>query len=557
MNTSYDAFNEWINSLPTEEGFRNDTVVKIVREGLGRGLSQETLQQAVQTYADKSKLPLDEAIQILKRHQKQHAVNPFDSNANKANDEEGIDWVLLGKDFLKTYFHGPSGTTLVLWNSEYYVFDNGCYHKVEDNFIRAKISQYFISRGFKLRKKKLSVIQQEVLNVILGLILIPKDAEPPFLAASIEANDNECEQVKKNWLVMKNSILDLDEYKSSISDPCLPHTRAYFCFNKLPYDYQPHAACPTWLNFLSSVFEENEVISLVQEWFGYNLVSHNKYQKFFLAVGQGSNGKSVLLKVLSLMLGKGNFASVGLESFDPKRSYALAHLSSVMANIVNDLNEIDKTGEGLLKQFVAGEPITVERKYKDHFTMTPTAKLSMATNVLPKFMDRSDGIWRRMIMITFKKQILDESKQDKRLMSDDWWIQSNELPGILNWALEGLRRLENRGHFVIPQSVSKDVEDFRHSSNTASIFLTATVEENEKGICPSTWLYRDYRDFAKENGYMPLNSQNFAKEVRRIFPKAHLTDSTRMAQNPNSMYKHLAKSRDWQGFSYIDFNNNI
>lgn len=548
MDNFRSRFLDWIREQPSEEGFRNDTVVRIVREGLGQGFATDFLRECVEEYCEVSDLPLPEAMYILEKHSKEHRINPFESNLVRSHGTDA-NWVEIANDFIKQLYYDAGVVTLKYWNGDFYEFKGTHYKHTSIEEVKSKVSAYVMYRATHLQKRRMSQILTEVLEVLKGRLFVPYTVDIPFYDRGL-SNKNfylKGNPIKKNIIAFDNGLLEIENLGASTLHL---HDHCYFSTNYLPYNFEPGADCPIWKKFLSQTFDSEEVIELAQEWFGYNLLDHCNYQKFLLCVGSGANGKSVFLKVLSLLIGEGNYSSVGLENFDPKRTFTLAVLQGKMANIVNDMNEIRKTGEGLLKQFVAGEPITVERKYRDPFEMRSRAKLTMATNVLPRFADRSDGIWRRMILLSFKNKITDESKQDKRLMSDDWWRLSGELPGIFNWSLEGLRRLEERGAFKIPSEVKEDVEFFKNSSNSGLLFLKSYVVEAEvqdgKGVLAFE-LYEKYKTFCHFFGYRALNAHNFAREVRVTFPNASSSDITFFLEPSCSETKTKRVSRIWQG----------
>ena len=547
----FQSFKDWVESLPHEEGFRNDTVVKIVREALGQGFSHEAIEEVLKEYCDSSVMPFSEAIQIIKRHERKHATHPFTANLVKGHKDKDIDWAEVAKDFLKHYFWSDGCCTLALWNENFYRYIEGRYLSVPREELKANIGHYVVNRNQRLRSKKISIVHQEVTAMLYTLVLIPKNVQPPFFDVNLGKGVLCGEmQSKRNWLSLENGLLDLDEYLEGQSRPLMEHTPNYFSFNKLSFIYDSSATCTTWLSFLDQTFSCQKTKDLIQEWFGYHLAPHCRHEKFLVAYGKGRNGKSVILKVLSLMLGESNYRSVGIEAFDPQRTFALASLAEAMANIINDLNEFKKTGEGLLKQFVSGEPITVERKYKDHFTFTPTAKITIATNHHVRWSDKSDGIWKRMILLKFEKQILDESMQDKRLVDSSWWLRSGELSGVLNWALEGLKRLEHRGYFDIPDKVLKDVELCRQNANFAYSFLMENVVEDTEGQYPSHWLFRDYQKYCIDNGSTPLQSTNFAYELQRYFPSVRSSEPM-YVEDPRK-YGGKIKTRVWKGIKYLE-----
>lgn len=128
--------------------------------------------------------------------------------------------------------------------------------------------------------------------------------------------------------------------------------------------------------------------------------------------GEGANGKSVFTKVVVALLGRGNVSHVPLEIFGQR--FALAPTLGKLANISGEIGELDSVAEGQLKAFVAGDSMQFERKYREPIMAEPTARLILATNNRPRFVDRSEGLWRRMLLVPWNVQI-PEDKQDPEL----------------------------------------------------------------------------------------------------------------------------------------------
>jgi len=233
-----------------------------------------------------------------------------------------------------------------------------------------------------------------------------------------------------------------------------------------------------------------------------------------------------------------------LEAFDPNRTFPLAYTQGKLANIVSEMGEVQKAAEGILKKFVSGEALTVEKKHRDPFQLIPTARLTFSTNVLPRFVDRSDGLWRRLVVVEWGNQILDENKQDKNLINPKWWRESGELAGVFNWALEGLKRLRERGHFVEPEHCRTSKDRFKKDSNPARSFLEENCENSPSDAVAVSELYKEYSVYARESGFRPLAQTMFSKEVRRTFPDIAQTDHPQRLQDGT-------RSHLWQGLKLL------
>jgi hypothetical protein len=154
-----------------------------------------------------------------------------------------------------------------------------------------------------------------------------------------------------------------------------PHDRAHFSTSQIPVIYGPQALAPRFEQFLTEVFwddpdrEEKSVI--VCEALGYSLLSTCEFEKFFLLIGNGANGKSVLLRVLEDLCGHENVAAVQPSQFDNR--FQRAHLHGKLANIVTEIAEGAEIADAQTKAIVSGELTTAEHKMKPPFDFRPFA----------------------------------------------------------------------------------------------------------------------------------------------------------------------------------------
>jgi P4 family phage/plasmid primase-like protien len=214
-----------------------------------------------------------------------------------------------------------------------------------------------------------------------------------------------------------------------------------------------------------------------------------------------------------------------------------------------DVGEIDKTSEGTLKSFIAGDVMPFEKKFKHPFTARPTARIMLATNNVPNFSDKSDGIWRHLLLLPLTVQIPEEEKVPG-MLEPGWWRERGELPGILNWALDGLRRLRSRGRFTQPDECKDAAEAHRRDCNPARRFLLEHYEEGDPGndqVVKAT-LYNQYVAWCAANGYRHPNASNtFGKEVKRAFKEAKDgKDRAKDSSGPNreNVYKGIRPRAD-------------
>jgi len=257
----------------------------------------------------------------------------------------------------------------------------------------------------------------------------------------------------------------------------------------------------------------------LQEWAGYLLTSTNDLQRFLCLEGEGGNGKTVFFAAMEAMLGSDNVSHVPVENFGGR--FDLGSTLGKAANICGDVGEIDQVAEGTLKQFTGGDSMFFDRKGIEPISARPSAKLMCAWNARPRFRDRSSGLWRRMLLVPFYYQVPKESRV-LGMDSRSWWEKSGEVPGILNWAIEGLFRLRGNVDFTRSLVCEIAIGVYRNESNPASVFLSDNMDfdENEKRLLPSSEIYSLYQKWSNSQGLYPLNATHFFRELNRTFPKA-------------------------------------
>lgn len=469
---------------------------------------------------------VDELIQEI---EEEHNLAPvLNKKMNKAD---------LADHFLDlTNRRTPSSLTLRYFNGDFYEFRVAAYTRINDDLLKANIIAWLQSVS-ELRDISNQRVANDILTNLKGTTLLAGDSSIPFWIGDNKKNT-------RCYISMANGLLDVDQLFDHKKSPLLPHDQNFFTLTYIPYDFKPDAKCPIFQKYLNQVQPSIEVQMFLQEWFGYNLIHDNSQETFVFFTGEGANGKTVSVTVLRLLLGNDNISAVGLEGFNPNNRFALSATVGKLANIVGDLNEINKVGEGMIKQFVSGETMTIERKHKAPFETKPTARLTYLMNILPRISDRSNGIWRRLIMLPWD-QTIEEGQRDKRLIDPNFWIKSGELPGIFNWAMVGLYRLRKNGSFTKPLVCIDATDKYRMESNPHQNFLLEYCVLNEDESTATTDLYKAYKIHMEDNGHKPLSSVQFGKEVRKVYPEVEQTKNAVSQGNRK-------RSRKWIGLELDD-----
>ena len=435
----------------------------------------------------------------------------------------------LARVNLERYATRHDGRTLAYWRDEWYVWKRNAYRKISERELRAKFSA-----SIKGEFDRLNILEQTkaaessrdggepatAKKVTLALVSNVLQATSSMVCVSGEVEPNTWLPTKKrpNLVSMTNGLVDVDAILADCDDYLQANTPQWFSMVSLPYAFDPEALCPRWNAFLEHNLEmDPERIKMLQEWAGYLLIASTDEQKFMILEGEGKNGKSVFLAGLTAMLGLDNVSNVALENFGDR--FQLTNTIGKLLNASGDCGELDRTAEGLLKSFVAGDRMYFDRKGLTGFNAAPTARLMIACNTLPRFGDRSDGVWRRMLAVPWNVEI-DDERRVKGMDKTGWWEASGELPGIFRWALAGLARLRAQGNFTRSEVMQATLEDHKAEMNPARSFLIENMEHATTGIVESREVFRLYKKWAEENGYRPLSEKPFGKEVKRVFKKS-------------------------------------
>ncbi|NJO55860.1 MAG: NTP-binding protein [Rhodospirillales bacterium] len=307
----------------------------------------------------------------------------------------------------------------------------------------------------------------------------------------------------------------------------LPHTPTFFNVNALPFAYEPTAACPGWLSFLNSLWPDDpSSIATLQEWFGYALLPDTSQQKILLLIGQPCSGKGTIARILHALLGIENVASptlsglatnFGLEPLIGKllATVADARLSGSHSLVVERLLSI--SGE---------DALTVDRKNRTHWTGKLDTRIMVLTNELPRFHDQSSALPRRFIVLRTAQSFYgrEDPGLTQRLLV--------ELPGILNWALAGLDRLRERGHFLQPESGQGDVELLHDAASPVSAFVRDCCRLDPAYQCRRTISITPISGTWRRRGIPVAGQEHFARDLLAAVVRGRVRDASGVISPP-------------------------
>jgi len=320
---------------------------------------------------------------------------------------------------------------------------------------------------------------------------------------------------RRNYLRLANGILDIDALlrDEPLDTVLLPHTSQWFSTVCLPYPLDLEAECPTWDAFLKRSVVDSQLIDMLQEWFGYCLTYDTTMQKLLLMIGEGGNGKSVICAALQALIGPNNCSNLPLEDFD--KPFELIPMLGKLVNVSPDSAHIDYKAEGRLRALSNGDRMDFPRKNLTPINAEATARLVVSVNSMPKFRDRSNAIWRRLLLLPMKV-VIPEGEKILGMDKIGWWEKSGELPGMLLWAFRGLARLKRQKAFTLPLVSAAELEVYRDAQNSAREFLHEHTQVRDDAEVETQELYSAYVAWCESHGHKPVPETTFGREVKRL-----------------------------------------
>lgn len=298
----------------------------------------------------------------------------------------------------------------------------------------------------------------------------------------------------------------------------LTHQPGHYITTQLPFDYDPQATCPNWRRYLETTFVDRtgqtdpELIAFIQEAMGYSLTTDIKHHATFWCYGEGANGKGVLFYILERLAGDSAIPfNVDLLH---REQYQLADLAGKRIALCPEAETSGVVEDAIIKALVAGDSLQVRQIRREPFTLRPTVKLWWSMNKLPTITDTSVGMWRRLRLIPFNADF--ENRDRAKRIDNLRELLLDELPGIFNWAMEGLARLQVYKTFTHVRQIEEMTATYRRESNTIAAFVEETCDTDRSYNAGSQVIYTRYKEWCTDNGYKPYNVRNFKTEMERL-----------------------------------------
>jgi putative DNA primase/helicase len=418
--------------------------------------------------------------------------------------------------------------TLINHQDEWLSWDQSAYQPIEDATVQSKISEFLNSAKVKVYDRnggsklmpyfpKMKDLK-EVQGQLKPLCHVPRNtmSPPTWLAGTpkkLAAID------PRNIISFKNGLLDITTRK------LYPPSEHFFTRTSLPFEYDKRAPKPhRWLAFLADVTagktDEGELVArlehvtLIREMMGYLLSSDTSKQKVFHLCGQPRSGKGTILRVITAMIGTRNTVSPPIQSlagdFGPQsligkslatitdmRTDNKAHLSAAASHI----------------NAISGEDYqTVQRKNIESWSGFLPTRFLMVSNAVPNFGGHTSALAARLLIVPFENSFIgrEDTELTKKLLA--------ELPGIINWALDGLDDLNLQGNFVEPADCAKLKSRLILRSDPVHGFVAECCTVKPCNGIDKATLYEHYVRYCEEAHARPKPREDFTESLCDLYP---------------------------------------
>lgn len=293
------------------------------------------------------------------------------------------------------------------------------------------------------------------------------------------------------------------------------HKPELYTTSGVSYDYNPADIGITWTMFLTDLSKNTSqaVVDFLQEFAGYSLTTDTSHEIAVWLYGPPGSGKSTFLTGLEAMLDS-RAGLLGLADIERNR-FALADLPGKTLAIATEQPSDFIASTHLLNALISGETIIIDRKFRDAITITARCKLAWAMNDLPRVSDPNSGLFRRVKVVEFPA--IPEDRRNPNLKEQI----KGEGAGILNWALNGLDRLRERGRFEIPPEVSEATQHFKDNNDIPARFVeeccvTGLDRDGNPYRVQTSQFYNAYRQWCQNSGHKPQSSTSIANDWKRL-----------------------------------------
>lgn len=474
----YQAAPAWLTPVKTKTDFTT--------LGAGDGRNQELFNYILSCQAaELSNEDIVEAIKLLNKYVLPESLS--DDELNK---------ILRDDSFKKPSFYGKNGN---------FLFDRFArYLAKEFNIIRIDGQLHIYKDG--VYKDGLQSIEAEMIKLIPNLTARNRSEVIKYLYLITPEIKS---QSGANYVAFNNGIYNINTGKLEEFRPDV------IVKNKIPHDYNYNAYDETMDAVLDRIScNDDSIRDLLEEVAGYVFYRRNELRKAFIFIGDKANGKSTYLDCITTMVGEDNTTALDLKELGDR--FRTAELFGKLICAGDDIGDEFIPNPAVFKKIVSGDPIVVERKGQDPFTLYNYAKPIFSANNIPRIKDKTGAVLDRLVIVPFNASF---SKNDPDY---DPYIKyklhsEKAMEYLIQVALEGLKRVLDHNGFTICDAVQEQLDEYSEQNNPIIGFFKEVDMEIDVLNQPTKDVYLRYKLYCNDNGFNPLSAAEFTKWIKKEY----------------------------------------
>jgi P4 family phage/plasmid primase-like protien len=422
--------------------------------------------------------------------------------------------------------------TLRNYRGEFYEWDQGRYALIPVGQIRNAVIRFLGARNPYVNSNWIAA----VLDCLRAMTEVPPHLEAPCWLGDDEFGDSPATRTARpkpeDLIPVRNGLVDVPKLLAGQSWRVRPTPR-FFNLDAIALNFGRRVPRPTrWHAFLDELWPNDpESIATLREWCGYLVMRRTDLQKILMVIGVPRSGKGTIAKVTSALVGEGSSVSRKLTDF--ALNFGLAPLLGKSLCIVPDARLSNRHDEATLVErllSISGEDfLTIDRKYLEPVTGKLAARIMILANEIPNWADTSGALSSRLILLTLKKSFRSPADVDPAQAGELhdplgvadpqlWPKLKRELPAILLWALKGWGRLQQRGHFLQPESGRPLLREAVDLASPVGMFVRDECRVAKDARISVPVLYERWTDYCRANGLLPGSVQMFCRDLRAVVP---------------------------------------
>ena len=317
-----------------------------------------------------------------------------------------------------------------------------------------------------------------------------------------------------------------------------------------PFRFDPDAECPRFMNFLREVTKDAEgrerpdFIEYFAQFMAVTCLGVVKDHFFIVLYGDGGNGKGTFIATMERLMGTDYSHTVQADVLLSKKNTPHpTQLKQFRGKRFTPIQEFDakqKLDEALIKGLTGGDTMNARGMHEDFLNFRPSHTIWLATNHMPHVDDVTEGFWRRLKLVPFDQKIDPDIVDDLKGHFDE------ELPGIFNFVLRGLKSWKAAGKLEDPADVAQAVWDLRKVKDPFEKFIARYTVKEENGDVPMRELYKLYESYCGISRQTPMKFVQFGNAIER---RGH---GTRVRTNKARVYRGLRLSTEEERDAVLD-----